>query len=133
MDFRGNEQYYIYGKLNNSEILKEYTPAKSDTTETIIDNDKNEISVEVIKLPHKLSFKEAEKTFTDFDATTDIIVDLTKYTTNIKLDDALEKIDLDITNLAKKVTTNSDNIASLQTQIGNIDTLLTQLDSGSGV
>lgn len=32
-----------------------------------------------------------------------------------------------------QIETNTTNIASLQTQIGNIDTLLTQIDSGSGV
>lgn len=32
-----------------------------------------------------------------------------------------------------QIATNTDDIATLQTQIGNIDTLLTQIDSGSGV
>ena len=32
-----------------------------------------------------------------------------------------------------QIETNATNIASLQAQIGNIDTLLTQIDSGSGV
>ena len=119
MDFRGNEQYYIYGKLNTSEILKEYTPAKSNTTETIIDNDNNEISVEVIKLPHKLSFKEAEETFTDFDATTDIIIDLTKYATNIKLDNALEKIDNEKFTTIELVPSVDHNTLVCKDKLGN--------------
>lgn len=119
MDFRGNEQYYIYGKLNKSEILKEYTPAKSNTTETIIDNDVNEISVEVIKLPHKLSFKEAEETFTDFDATTDIIIDLTKYATNIKLDNALEKIDNEKFTTIELVPSVDHNTLVCKDKLGN--------------
>ena len=32
-----------------------------------------------------------------------------------------------------QIATNTSDIATLQTQIGNIDTLLTQIDSGSGV
>lgn len=119
MDFRGNEQYYIYGKLNKSEILKEYTPAKSNTTETIIDNDTNEISVEVIKLPHKLSFKEAEEMFTSFDASTDVIIDLTKYATNIKLDSALEKIDNEKFTTIELIPSVNHNTLVCKDKLGN--------------
>ena len=57
------------------------------------------------------------------------------YVTEDELTDAqLAAINSGIT--SEKVTqiaTNTSDIATLQTQIGNIDTLLTQIDSGSGV
>lgn len=53
-----NEQYYIYGKLNQSEILKEYESTNTDTANTIVDNTNNTISVDVKKVPNALIIKD---------------------------------------------------------------------------
>ena len=57
------------------------------------------------------------------------------YVTEDELTDAqLAAINSGITDTkVAQIDTNATNIASLQAQIGNIDTLLTQIDSGSGV
>lgn len=75
------EKLYIYGKLNKEEIIKQYTAGLGDgTANTIIDNQNNKISVQVIKTPHKLSIKDVE-----FDGSQDVIVDLSEYATNEQL------------------------------------------------
>ena len=75
------EKLYIYGKLNKEEIIKQYTAGLGDgTANTIIDNQNNKISVQVIKTPHKLSIKDVE-----FDGSQDVIVDLSEYATNEEL------------------------------------------------
>ena len=57
------------------------------------------------------------------------------YVTEDELTDAqLAAINSGITDTkVAQITTDTDNIATQQAQIGNIDTLLTQIDSGSGV
>ena len=57
------------------------------------------------------------------------------YVTEDELTDAqLAAINSGITDTkVAQIATNTSDIATLQTQIGNIDALLTQIDSGSGV
>ena len=83
------EKLYIYGKLNKEEIIKQYTAGLGDgTANTIIDNQNNKISVQVIKTPHKLSIKDVE-----FDGSQDVIVDLSEYATNEQLSQLNNKVD----------------------------------------
>lgn len=83
------EKLYIYGKLNKEEIIKQYTAGLGDgTANTIIDNQNNKISVQVIKTPHKLSIKDVE-----FDGSQDIIVDLSEYATNEELSQLSNRVD----------------------------------------
>ena len=53
-----NEQFYIYGKLNQSEILKEYSGINSETADTIINNTDNTITTNVKKVPFELIIKD---------------------------------------------------------------------------
>ena len=83
------EKLYIYGKLNKEEIIKQYTAGLGDgTANTIIDNQNNKISVQVIKTPHKLSIKDVE-----FDGSQDVIVDLSEYATNDELSQLSSRVD----------------------------------------
>lgn len=83
------EKLYIYGKLNKEEIIKQYTAGLGDgTANTIIDNQNNKISVQVIKTPHKLSIKDVE-----FDGSQDVIVDLSEYATNEELSQLSNRVD----------------------------------------
>ena len=72
---------YIYGRLNNLTILQEYSGLITDTAKVTVNDKTNKIFVDVIKVPHKLSIKEAGELFTDYDGSTDVIIDLTKYAT----------------------------------------------------
>lgn len=83
------EKLYIYGKLNKEEIIKQYTAGLGNgTANTIIDNQNNKISVEVIKTPHKLSIKDVE-----FDGSQDVIVDLSEYATIEQLSQLNNRVD----------------------------------------
>lgn len=70
---------WIYGKLNKNEILQEYIGKDTATAVTNVNNNTNQISVDVKKVPHKLSLKEAESLFVNFDGSQDVIFDLTNY------------------------------------------------------
>lgn len=73
------EKSYIYGKLNKEVILKEYTGSITSSAKTTVNNAASTISVDVIRVPHKLTIKEAQEQFTNFDGSSDVIFDLTPY------------------------------------------------------
>lgn len=73
------EKSYIYGKLNKEVILKEYTGNTTSSAKTTVNNAASIISVDVIRVPHKLTIKEAQEQFTNFDGSSDVIFDLTPY------------------------------------------------------
>ena len=73
------EKSYIYGKLNKEIILKEYTGSITSSAKTTVNNAASTISVDVIRVPHKLTIKEAQEQFTNFDGSSDVIFDLTPY------------------------------------------------------
>lgn len=73
------EKSYIYGKLNKEVILKEYAGSTTSSAKTTVNNAASTISVDVIRVPHKLTIKEAQEQFTNFDGSSDVIFDLTPY------------------------------------------------------
>lgn len=76
------EKYYIYGKLNKEAIIKQYTPIQTDTASISIDNQRNTIKVDVVKVPNKLTIKDAEQIFGSFDGSSEVIIDLSQYATD---------------------------------------------------
>lgn len=84
-----NEQYYIYGKLNQSEILKEYEGKETDTSKVIVDNTGNTISSEVKKVPHKLTILDKKNPLIDFeyDGSEDKTLNLSGYVNDNSLTD----------------------------------------------
>lgn len=73
------ENDYIYGKLNKEVLKNDYTGTITNTAQTTVDQALNAISVDVIKVPNKLSIKEVENLFTTFDGSKEVIIDLTPY------------------------------------------------------
>lgn len=84
-----NEQYYIYGKLNQSEILKEYEGKETDTANTITNNTSNIISVDVKKVPNKLKIfdKKYPLSLVEFDGSKLQELDLSNYIDETSLTD----------------------------------------------
>ncbi len=86
-----NEQYYIYGKLNQSEILKEYESKETDTAKTEVDNTNNTIAVTVKAVPGILHIFDTNYPLDTIDYDGSInkewVLDLSKYVDEIKLTD----------------------------------------------
>ena len=84
-----NEQYYIYGKLNQSEILKEYESKETDTAKTEVDNTNNTIAVNVKAVPGILHIFDTNYPLDtiDYDGSINKELDLSKYVDEIKLTD----------------------------------------------
>lgn len=84
-----NEQYYIYGKLNQSEILKEYDSKETDTAKTEVDNTNNTIAVNVKAVPGILHIFDTNYPLDtiDYDGSINKDLDLSKYVDEIKLTD----------------------------------------------
>lgn len=84
-----NEQYYIYGKLNQSEILKEYESKETDTAKTEVDNTNNTIAVNVKAVPGILHIFDTNYPLDtiDYDGSINRDLDLSKYVDEIKLTD----------------------------------------------
>lgn len=82
-----NEQYYIYGKLNQSEILKEYESKETDTAKTEVDNTNNTISVNVKAVPGILHIFDNKYPLdtVDYNGSENKELDLSKYVDEIKL------------------------------------------------
>lgn len=81
---------YLYGKLNKEITIKEYEGSTTDTSTTsVIDST---IKVDVIKVPSKLTVKEAEDLFQTFDGSKEVIVDLTPYAKETELLDSVELV-----------------------------------------
>ncbi len=84
-----NEQYYIYGKLNQSEILKEYESKETDTAKTEVDNTNNTIAVNVKAVPGILHIFDTNYPLDTIDYDGSInkewVLDLSKYVDEIKL------------------------------------------------
>lgn len=82
-----NEQYYIYGKLNQSEILKEYESKETDTAKTEVDNTNNTISVDVKAVPGILHIFDTNYPLAtiDYNGSENKDLDLSKYVDEIKL------------------------------------------------
>lgn len=84
-----NEQYYIYGKLNQSEILKEYDGKETDTAKTEVDNTNNTIAVTVKAVPGILHIFDTNYPLDtiDYDGSINKDLDLSKYVDETKLTD----------------------------------------------
>lgn len=84
-----NEQYYIYGKLNQSEILKEYDSKETDTAKTEVDNTNNTIAVNVKAVPGILHIFDTNYPLDtiDYDGSINKELDLSKYVDETKLTD----------------------------------------------
>lgn len=84
-----NEQYYIYGKLNQSEILKEYESKETDTAKTEVDNTNSTIAVNVKAVPGILHIFDTNYPLDtiDYDGSINKELDLSKYVDEIKLTD----------------------------------------------
>lgn len=81
---------YLYGKLNKEITVKEYEGFTTDTSTTsVIDST---IKVDVIKVPNKLTIKEAEDLFQTFDGSKEVVVDLTPYAKEVQLLDSVELV-----------------------------------------
>lgn len=81
---------YLYGKLNKEITVKEYEGFTTDTSTTsVIDST---IKVDVIKVPNKLTIKEAEDLFQIFDGSKEVVVDLTPYAKEVQLLDSVELV-----------------------------------------
>lgn len=81
---------YLYGKLNKEITIKEYEGSTTDTSTTsVIDST---IKVDVIKVPNKLTIKEAEDLFQTFDGSKEVVVDLTPYAKEVQLLDSVELV-----------------------------------------
>lgn len=81
---------YLYGKLNKEITIKEYEGSTTDTSTTsVIDST---IKVDVIKVPNKLTVKEAEDLFQTFDGSKEVVVDLTPYAKEVQLLDSVELV-----------------------------------------
>ena len=81
---------YLYGKLNKEITIKEYEGSTTDTSTTsVIDST---IKVDVIKVPNKLTIKEAEDLFQTFDGSKEVVVDLTPYAKETELLDSVELV-----------------------------------------
>ena len=84
-----NEQYYIYGKLNQSEILKEYESKETDTAKTEVDNINNTIAVNVQAVPGILHIFDTNYPLDtiDYNGSINKELDLSKYVDETKLTD----------------------------------------------
>lgn len=84
-----NEQYYIYGKLNQSEILKEYEGKETITAKTEVDNTNNTIVVNVQEVPGILHIFDTNYPLDtiDYNGFINKELDLSKYVDEIKLTD----------------------------------------------
>lgn len=89
-----NEQFYIYGKLNQSEIIKEYTGQETSTAITAVDNSANTIAVSVKQTPTKLIIKDNETILASFNGagTSDQVVDLKDYIDSTELEAVKQQI-----------------------------------------
>lgn len=115
------EKLYIYGKLNKEEIIKQYTAGLGDgTANTIIDNQNNKISVQVVRVPNKLTIRDAEKVFGSFDGENEVIIDLSEYAT-----------DEDLSQLSNKVNTFDSRINNINS-IANTE-LFAYVDTDSTI
>lgn len=113
MDLRSTE--YMYGKLNKEILYFEYKGSITNTATTSIieDNEDAEenrtISVNVLKVPHKLSFKEDENTVVYFDGSEAVDIDLSIYSLDAN---SLSRVELE------------DNILYFYDKSGNLITSL---------
>ena len=102
-----NEQYYIYGKLNQSEILKEYEGKETDTATTVVDNTGDIISVDVKKVPHSLNIKDSQSALNLlYSGEKDVELDLSDYVHQNVLEDLKNAL---LDNDLERVTFTSDS------------------------
>lgn len=117
----------LYGKLNNEIIKKEYAGSTTDTAKTIVDNTSNVIKTEVKRVPGKLTI-DIEDTDIDYiyDGSEDVPVKIPTVGTVSRIEQKVNELDTEISDLSDTVTNQGQSINNLNNQVTQLNSIVAE-------
>ena len=130
------DKNFIYGKLNNDAIVKQYSGVDTDTAQIVVDNREETLEVNVKKVPHKLKidyWDQNELVDIEYDGSEEKTLHIPQVGEVNQLKADVERLDNQINDPEHPDNPNSivNEIASLQDEKEDVSNKVTTISSES--